>query len=318
MSNYWRAAEAASIQLSPRYCTCVAERIPVNEAITRPWVEVAQGARLSARMLSRMGDPAADSNFAQINALYPWEKASDWCRSYLSAALEHLSLWADYAAPLKFHPEHEVVHTFRPAYTLARAALEASSQAVWLTAGTSARECALRHLSLIRWDYQEHRKSVASTEGKQAIDAMDATLLERMSGVLAPEDLYRPNHFTVLRDASSVIERDPADVERIWRAASGSAHGRVWPSLTLQHVVPLAEYEPGHFRTVRVPDADGMTEVLTLAQQMTLHGVLRYADYAGEDIPELMEEARLWLASVIPFREDADVEVVEHLKRPRL
>lgn len=134
------------------------ERIPVDEEVSRAWVEVAQGARLSSHMLSNIGDPADDSNFSVITAMYPWEKASDWCRSYLSAALEHLKLWADYAAPLKFHPQHEVTHSFRPAYTLARAALEASSQAVWMTASTSPRECAVRHLSLIRWDFEEHRK----------------------------------------------------------------------------------------------------------------------------------------------------------------
>ena len=106
------------------------KRIPVDEATSLAWVEVAHKARLAHHVPKGTPDPTQDSNFGQINALYPQEKASDWHRSYLTAALEHLLIWANTVAPLKFHPEHEVTHTFRPAFTLARAALEASSQAL--------------------------------------------------------------------------------------------------------------------------------------------------------------------------------------------
>jgi hypothetical protein len=37
------------------------------------------------------------------------------------------------------------------------------------------------------------------------------------------------------------------------------------------------------------------------------YGVLRHADFCGADIPALMEDARLWLASVVPFRDDVGV-----------
>lgn len=292
------------------------EGIPVDEVVTRAWIAVAHSARMSLRMLSRLGDPASDSPFTQINALYPHEKASDWCRSYLTA-LEHLTIWADHVAPLTFHPDQQVRHTLRPAYTLARAAIEASSHAVWITGGGSAHECARRHLALIRWDYEEHRKSVAGAEQKAAIRAMDATLLERAATVFRKEELGRPNQFTVLQAAAMTIERDPDDAERIWRAASGAAHGKVWPSLALQHVVPLTEYEPGQFRTWRIPDLQWMTEVLELAESMTTRGVLQFADFCGADIAQLIDEARIWLASVVPLREDADPEVVARLTEPR-
>ncbi|WP_157741370.1 hypothetical protein [Jiangella sp. DSM 45060] len=216
--------------------------------------------------MTQLGDPSPISNFVKINEIYVHEKASDWCRSYLRAALEHLLLWAEYVAPLNFPPDHEVTHSFRPAYTLARAALESASQAVWTMAGGSARECARRHLCLIRWDYEEHRKSLPTTNAKQHVQEMDRLLLERTAPAYKEVELKRPNHFTVLQATAPIIDYVPEDLERIWRAASGSAHGKVWPAIDLQHVVPLAEYEPGHFRTVRIPDVVGMTEALEAAE----------------------------------------------------
>jgi hypothetical protein len=265
---------------------------------------------MSARVLAGIGDPAPGSKFQQVNALYPYEKSSDWCRTYLTAALEHLLLWADYVAPLRFHPEQEVVHTFRPAHTLGRAAMEAASQAVWLTAGDSARECARRHLCLIRWDYDEHRKSFSDPAAKKSVTEMDALLVDRASPSFAADELNQPSHYSILRSTAVCAETKPDEIERVWRAASGSAHGRVWAALHLQHIVPLEEYEPGQYRTLRIPDADLMTEVLRIAERMTLYGVLRFADFSGADIGSLVDEAKRWLASVIPIREDADPEVV--------
>jgi hypothetical protein len=60
---------------------------------------------MAQNILQHIGDPPPESNFALVNSLYANEKASDWHRSYLAAALEHLIVWADFAAPLKFHPE---------------------------------------------------------------------------------------------------------------------------------------------------------------------------------------------------------------------
>lgn len=268
-------------------------------------------------MLRHAPEPAATSSFAAINAIYPHERASDWHRSYLAAALEHLTVWADIAAPLKFHPEHVATFTFRPAHTLARAALEAASQAVWMSSGGSAKECARRHLSLVRWDYVEHRKSQSDPAAKKRIDEMDARLLERAADTFTAEDLRPPNHYTVLRASAPVIEVEPDELEQIWRAASGAAHGKAWAANELQHVVTLDQYEPGQFRTFQIPDAGPMTRVLKVAEKMTLHGVLRHADFVQADIGALAEEARLWLSSVIPYREDADPGLVAFMRQPR-
>lgn len=290
-------------------------RVPVDRSTSLAWTEIAQYARLANHILSAVPDPDGDSNLAQIDAMYPHERASDWHRSYLKAALQHLVLWADLVAPLRFHPDQEVVHQLRPAYTLGRAAIEAASQAVWLTGGETAHECARRHLSLIRWDYEEHRKSLREDEAKRRVREMDARLLDRVRSQFDQRELAPPKHLAVLRGAAPTVGVDPDDLERVWRAASGSAHGKVWPSISLQHVVPLQEYEAGQFRTFCVPDPEGITEVLRLAEQMTMFGVVRHAQYCGADVPTLMDEARRWLASVVPFREDADPDVVAYLSR---
>lgn len=290
------------------------ERIPVDGASSLAWTEIAQGSRLSHRLLSNIGDPALASNFIQINNYYPQEKASDWCRAYLSAAFEHLIMWADYVAPFKFHPEHVVTHSLRPSYTLARAALEASAQAVWMQSGGSARECARRHLSLIRWDLQEHRKSQASTKARELVRTRDALLLKRIEGTFAEQEVKPPSLLTVIQEASVATDQDAEEVERVWRASSGAAHGKNWPSLSLQHVIPTVEYEPGQFRAVRIPDTEAMTEALLVAYEMTSYGALRFADFCGADIETLMKDARIWLAGVIPLKDDADPEVIRRLR----
>lgn len=58
-----------------------------------------------------------------------------------------------------------------------------------------------------------------------------------------------------------------------------------------------------------------MTEVLRLAEQMTVWGVFRHADFCGADIPALAGEARRWLMSVAPIREGADPSVIDYLSR---
>lgn len=261
---------------------------------------IAHRARLADRTLSAVEDPLPGSEFAQINDIYPAEKASDWHRAYITAALEHLMIWAELVAPLKIHPGQEVTHTFRPAYTLARAAMEASSQALWMSAAQSAKDCGRRHLSLIRWDYEEHRKSLAAPEDKRRVSDMDAALLEYASPIFTETELHPPSQYTVLRAAAPAADYEPDYLERLWRAASGSAHGKAWPSLALQHVVSSTEYEPGRYHTLRIADPYGMTEVLDVAAQMTFRAVLRHALFCGSDIQELVTESTEWLATVIP------------------
>lgn len=113
--------------------------------------------------------PAIDgSPFRTIDEQLP-ESCEKWCRSYLSSALEHLGMWADFVAPLSFHPDAAVHHEARPAQTLARAALESASQAVWVMASRDPREVLRRHLSLVLADWAEQRKAEVDPERKEAL-----------------------------------------------------------------------------------------------------------------------------------------------------
>jgi hypothetical protein len=123
-------------------------------------------------------------------------------RAYLMAAIEHMLTWADLTAPLKFHDEQVTNVRLRPAYTLARATIEASAQAVWLMDTLDPIECIRRHLSLMRWDLQEHRKSKLDQAEKDIIKAREAELLRRVSQVFKPDDIKPPNtYLDVIRSA---------------------------------------------------------------------------------------------------------------------
>lgn len=293
-------------------------RVPVPEEHSRAFTEVAQGARLSWQVLITAGDPRPGSNFAQVSELYPFERVSDWTHAYLSAAYEHLIFWADYVAPFKFHPEQVTNFTLRPAYTLARAALESASQAVWILSSRNLIECIRRHLCLVRWDYREHAKSVTDPEHKARILEQDARLLERVASVFSSDELKPPRGYLKVIEwaceTEDSLDLAAVDAKRIWCAASGSAHGKYWPKGDLQHVVPGEEYEPGQFRALTLPDSACMVEALEAAYRMAQVGVLRHADFCGADIPALTDEARAWLAGRIPLRSDADPEARARLR----
>lgn len=290
-------------------------RVPVEE--TERWTEIAVGARLNWRMFSQVGDPTTGSSFDQVSELFPFEKVSDRCRAYLGAAFEHLIAWADLIAPLKFHPEQVTNVTLRPAYTLARAAIESSAQAVWVMDTSDPMECIRRHLCLMRWDHREHFKSRSDPVEKAEIKEREDELVARVAGVFDEAQIRPPNgYLQVIQQACrhDEVALDAATAERLWRAASGAAHGKYWPNIDLQTVVPGDEYEPGHFRSLMVPDPSGISDVMSTAHTLAQYGALRFADYSGADIPGLIVESRQWLASVLPLRPDAPAGTRERLR----
>lgn len=293
------------------------QRVPVDPDASRAWTEVAQGSRLLWHTFANVPAPAAGSNFARARELYPFEPVDERARTYVGAALEHMLLWADHTAPFKFHPEQETNLQQRPPFTLARAAMEAAAQAVWMLDTTDPVECIRRHISLIRWDISEHKKSKTELAEKAQVDARDKELLERVSPVFTEEQVKPPGGYLwVLRQACRPDDMtlNADEVERLWRAASGSAHGMYWPTQDLQQLVEVSTPD-GRVRTIRVPDTQQITEVLQAAYRMVQYAVLKYASFAGADIYKLIEESRLWLASKVTFREGASAEVLEHLSR---
>jgi hypothetical protein len=291
-------------------------RIAIHRATIEPWVAVGQSARLLTDILSQVGEPIEGSNFESINDYYPPERSSDWCREFLGAGLEHMVLWADHVAPLRFHEEAVVTHTFRPVQTLSRAAIESAAQAVWVMDGGTARECARRHICLLLDDLDEQRKAATGDERKERLKRSRQIILDRLSPAVEEKDFGQfPGYMNVVKKAAATLAVkgsadadlvDPAVVERLWRASAGSAHGKRWPSLELQVVDPGREISPGQFEAYRAPDPVAITRILNLANSILTYGVLRFADFSGYE-PQLgvmMGEAQKRLSDLIPKRTD--------------
>lgn len=168
--------------------------------------------------------------------------------------------------------------------------------------------CARRHLCLIRWDNSEYRRSLPADRKHVARD-QDQRLLEGVREHFAEHQLRPPNYLSVLRDTASVVDRDPDEVEVIWRASSGSAHGKRWPAHALQRVTPGEEYEPGQFRTMLMPDPNAMTRALDIADALLTYGVSRFLQLSGADFAAAHQDAMQWLQSVVPMSAASDSPV---------
>ncbi|MBD8103981.1 hypothetical protein [Plantibacter sp. CFBP 8775] len=268
----------------------VAGRIEIDREQSRSWVEVAQSARLMRDLLAETPPAIDGSPFRVIDHGLP-QSCETWCRSYLTSALEHLGMWADFVAPMTFHPDAVIRHDARPAQTLARAALESASQAVWVMASRDPREVLRRHMSLVLADWAEQRKAEVDPARKTALKQQRLDLLDILqSHGIKVDD---PSYLTLVTAAAHEVRTsfsdgdlgDPVQVERLWRTSAGSAHGKMWPSLELRVTVEIGG-QPFSF-----PDADAMSAILVLADKITQYGVLRFIDYSGHE-PQLAERLR--------------------------
>jgi hypothetical protein len=235
-------------------------------------------------------------------------------RAYLTAALEHLLVWSELAAPLVFHPDQVVIHAQRPPYTLARAAIESSARAIWLLDCLDSLECSRRHLSLIRDDLKEHRKSKPGNAAKDELQRVDDEVVRRVAGVFDAARIAPPNgHLWLIQQACRArdLELDADEVEGLWRAASASTHGMFWPQLELQQLVPDSDGR----NLVRVPDVYGIARVLKVPHIMTRYGVAKFATFCGADLASLHRASVIWLAQRLPLRDDSDPAIVRSLLR---
>lgn len=101
---------------------------------------------------------------------------------------------------------------------------------------------------------------------------------------------------------------DPVAVERLWRAASGAAHGKFWPTEELQRELTVEDWQTRNPRSQMLPDTSVMGDLLDVAFRMTQYAALRYADYAGADISALYTAALTWVSQELPLREGVNRE----------
>lgn len=294
-------------------------RARLQEADSNRLTETAVGIRVNWHSFINVGQPRATSNLAQAQRLFPFEPVAERAVAYIQAAFDNLLLWADFVAPTRFHPEQVTYFTLRPGYTLGRAALESASQAVWLLSPTDPMECIRRHIALMRWDLVEHRKfKVGDQAGKDEVKAREAELVARVSEVFTDEQIQPPrSYLQVIQEACvpTDLQMDPVVVERLWRAASGAAHGKFWPTVELQRETTVEEWHTREAQTHMLPDTSVMSDLLDTAFRMTQYAALRYADSAGADTSALYAAALAWVSQELPLRDGVDRDALLQFAR---
>ena len=285
--------------------------------------ELALRFRVESYVFHSFGDPTPESPIAEANAIFHWEKASDWCGEYLSAALQSASMWADFHAPLSFDPQARVLIRPRPLQGLARSVLEAASQAVWVMTAETPVDLAQRHLRLMHTDLLEQRKAYR-LQGER-IDAAQRqldTFKDRIgrSAVDTAVVLKDINYLTMIRAAAAALNAlgkqiDADEAEYVWRLASGSTHGKRWAMFELNNVQNLEEYEPGQVRVSRTTRLDVAYRALALSYEIAQFGVAIYGARAGHDYLEAQRRAVLEVAKEIPVDPEREVERQEVVAR---
>ncbi|CAM3225187.1 hypothetical protein [Tsukamurella hominis] len=253
------------------------------------WAAATYKVRGSALALEGAVDPREGSLLEYADQLYPWEKVSAWSRSYLSAGIEHMSLWADLVAPYEFD-ESRVNHVrFRPYLLIGRAGLESGSHAVWLLSDVEdPRDCVRRHLRLMYKDFEYHQKAYEA--GGESTDGITARMEKTVARAAelrigsSPKD-KPPGYEKLVREAAATVGGDADRWSFLWNAASGAGHGQNWFGMVGYDNEIGDEYEPGYYRSIQVPDAAFITETVEAASDVLLWGVCRWLMLAGYDGP---------------------------------
>lgn len=265
-------------------------RVPPDHE--QKWKECVYAARSCELVLARLPDPLPGSDLAVADQFYPWEKVSTWVRDYLRASADHLCLWADVIAPDKFDADTVNNIRMRPYLSLARAGLEAAGHALWLTEVADARECVKRFLRLMYRDFTYHKKALeADNMDTSTIDERINNLKSRVDEHSIPVTLTEPvpGYEKMVRLAATATDHAADRWAYLWHAASGAAHGQNWFSLEAYALVPVVEYEPGHFRTITIPDPEFITDTIRAACDALHWGTLRWL-LMGRHDPNMLRQ----------------------------
>ena len=284
---------------------------PIQHEQILPWIEVSQSARLNADVLERLMPPL-EGSFLRPTADDPLKNMAWWCHGFLEAAVDHLLLWADYAAPLKFHPEALVAHTLRPAFTLARAAIEAAAQAIWVLSPEDPKARGARYVVLATWDVNEQLKAAVATESRSELKGRRDEIFAKL-GVTA-RSFRPPRYLDMIREAAEFLDlgdsnpaMSPDGIERVWRSAAAAAHGKQWPESEFHD-----RTDAGDGLVYSVPKTEEISQVLQVAERLMSAGVVLFAMRAGrmESFHALWDEAVARLASRITTVSGAPIEPV--------
>lgn len=105
-----------------------------------------------------------------------------------------------------------------------------------------------------------------------------------------------------MRNAATVAGKDANEWAYFWNAASGAGHGQNWFGIEGFDLLPTAEYQPGHFRTISIPDPIFITETIEAAAFALQWGTLRWLQLGGHD-PRLLGVAVLEVSAKMPKKD---------------
>jgi hypothetical protein len=296
--------------------------IDPDDPLSRRWTELALRFHVENYLFHSLGDPAPGSPFNEANVLFQWEKASDWCREYLSAALQSASMWADHHAPLSFNPVGKVLIRPRPVQSLARATLESAAQAVWVMTADNPHDLVVRHLRLMHGDYVEQKKAFRLHGDRVDLAEEQLSKFKQRVGTSFDESTVFKDvtYLATIRGAAEALSGigkplSPDETEYVWRLASASTHGKRWAIFELNDVENLEEYEPGQLRVARTARLDVAFRAMATAFEIAHFGVAVFAARSGLDYFAAQNDAVRRVAEEIPVKAGHEVERQELVDR---
>ncbi|MDQ6649741.1 MAG: hypothetical protein M3Z02_06445 [Actinomycetota bacterium] len=136
----------------------------------------------------------------------------------------------------------EWLHTNAP-FTLARAALECAATAVWLLAPADPRERITRRLQLANADRYDWKSVIEAVGGDVSGLKAVGDEIRRIAGEQLITSSVKGEHakFERIVTGAGVHLGDGPRYRRIWKGASGYAHGRMWATVQLSDVLVLSQ-----------------------------------------------------------------------------
>ncbi len=101
-----------------------------------------------------------------------------------------------------------------------------------------------------------------------------------------------------------MLGKDADEWVYLWNAASGAGHGQNWFGIEGFDLLPTEEYQPGHFRTVSIPDPIFITRTVEAADFALQWGTLRWLQISGHD-PNLIRDATAEVHAKMPKKDDS-------------
>lgn len=282
---------------------------PLPEEHVDLWKQYAVSARATEFMLNTHVDPRRDSQLDEVDRRYKWEKVSTWTRSYLRAAAQQLSTWADIVMPYDVQPGAVNNVAYIAYLMLARSALEAAAQGYWILWADSIEECTSRHVRMMHRDFRYHFNALDAGGGDTSTAAKRIADLEHRAATLTPPMNPKetpPGYEKLVRYTARTSGNDEAQWAYFWHAASGAAHGQNWFGIEGFEVLVGDEYDEGHFRTTSMPDPEFITGTIGAAVEALNYAACRWMLLAGYNPLQATAEAIVAISEKLPKISDRD------------